>query len=295
MVDQFARGGLDESKTYDVLPSSTAVMKLIGLPDLPIRAGVHALDAVYNHGVKPSQMKQILDELANPPLVMIWNKGANGVPSLNVVTSMSNNDGEPFVIALHPSKASRQGKHHYLATITQKQPRAILDMVREGGALYVGGGEIAGIKDAELQAASRFAKEKRGKEARDLKDVIASRDDLPNLVRNVLYSKDLERFKSGQSGVGQTRERNSCASIAIWSRSWRRRPAPMAARCNSMRCFHELHAVLRSSSRKQDIPTVGIKRKKRCNFDSCSALHSLVGRAGVEPTTNGLKVRCSTN
>lgn len=215
LIDQFIRGGLDETKTYDVLPSSTAVMKMIGLPDLPIRAGVHALEAVYNHGVKPSQMKQILEELANPKMVMIWNKGANGVPSLNVVTSMSNNDGEPFVIALHPSKASRQGKHHYLATITQKQPRAILDMVREGGALYVGTGEIAGVASADLQSALRFAKEKRGKEARDLKDAIASRDDLPNLVRGVLYSKDLEKFKGDPSAGEAPKFSRSAAAPAM--------------------------------------------------------------------------------
>lgn len=43
------------------------------------------------------------------------------------------------------------------------------------------------------------------------------------------------------------------------------------------------------------IPMVGIKQKSRYNFNSCSGLYSLVGRAGVEPTTNGLKVRCSTN
>ena len=37
------------------------------------------------------------------------------------------------------------------------------------------------------------------------------------------------------------------------------------------------------------------KEKPRYRFDSRVSLLYLVGRAGVEPTTNGLKVRCSTN
>ena len=36
-------------------------------------------------------------------------------------------------------------------------------------------------------------------------------------------------------------------------------------------------------------------KKPRYLFDSGVSLLYLVGRAGVEPTTNGLKVRCSTN
>lgn len=196
LVDKFVRGGLDETKTYEVLPSSTAVMKLVGLPDLPIHAGVHALDALYNHGVKPSQMKQVLDELANPRVVMIWDKGRGGEMSLNFVTSMSNGQGLPFVIGLKPNRGSRQGRHHWLATVTEKQPSSILGMIRDGGAVFVGEGNIAGIDAAALREALRFAKEKRGKESRDLKAVMASRDGIPNLVQGTLYSKDLEVFKS---------------------------------------------------------------------------------------------------
>ncbi|ARU06115.1 hypothetical protein CCO03_16845 [Comamonas serinivorans] len=190
-VDAFIRGGLDETKTHEVLPSSTEVMKAVGLPDLPIRAGVHALDALYNHGVKPSQMKQVLEELANPRLVMVWNKGSRGEMSLNFVTSMSNDRGEPFIIAIRPNKTGREGRHHWVATITQKQPRAILEMVRDGGAIYVGQGEIASIGAQEMREALRFAKEKRGKEARDLMQAIGTKDDLPNLVQRVLYAKDV--------------------------------------------------------------------------------------------------------
>ena len=36
-------------------------------------------------------------------------------------------------------------------------------------------------------------------------------------------------------------------------------------------------------------------KKPRYLIDSGVSLLYLVGRAGVEPTTNGLKVRCSTN
>lgn len=195
VVDQFVRGGLDATKTYEVLPSSTAVMKMLGLPDLPVHAGVHAMDALYNHGVKPSQMKQILDELANPRMVMVWNKGSRGELSLNFVTSMSNAQGEPFIIAVKPNRSTRAGRHHWVATVTQKQPRAILDMVREGGAMYVGEGEIAGVGAQEMREALRFAKEKRGKEARGLMQAIGTRDSLPNLVHRVLYAKDLDGFK----------------------------------------------------------------------------------------------------
>ncbi len=198
LVDQFVRGGLDETKTYEVLPSSTAVMKMLGLPDLPVHAGVHAMDALYNHGVKPSQMKQILDELANPRMVMVWNKGSRGDLSLNFITSMSNAQGEPFIIAVKPNRSTRAGRHHWIATVTQKQPRAILDMVREGGAMYVGEGEIAGVGSQEMREALRFAKEKRGKEARGLMQAIGTRDSLPNLVQRVLYAKDLETFNGAQ-------------------------------------------------------------------------------------------------
>ena len=202
LVDQFVRGGLDETKTYEVLPSSTAVMKLVGLPDLPIHAGGHALDALYNHGVKPSQMKQVLDELANPRMVMVWNKGSRGELSLNFVTSMSNDKGEPFVIAIKPNRSGREGRHHWVATVTQKQPRAIVDMVREGGTLYAGEGDIAGIGRQEMREALRFAKEKRGKEARDLMQAIGTKDSLPNLVQRVLYAKDLAAYKEKASTQG---------------------------------------------------------------------------------------------
>ncbi len=203
VVDQFVRGSLDETKTYEVLPSSTAVMKLVGLPDLPIRAGVHALEAVYNHGVTPRQLKQVLDELANPPLVMIWNKGRGGETSLNFVTSMHNSNGDPFVIGLKPNKGSVEGPHHWLATVTEKQPSSILGMVRDGGAVYVGSGEIAGIDAAAMRDALRFAKEKRGKEARELKAVMASSHKLPNLVQGALYAKDLEAFKAQVPAQGE--------------------------------------------------------------------------------------------
>jgi len=198
LVDQFVRGGLDETKTYEVLPSSTAVMKMLGLPDLPVHAGVHAMDALYNHGVKPSQMKRVLDELADPRMVMIWNRGRGGESSLNFVTSMSNAKGEPFIIALHPNKGTIKGRHHWMATVTEKQPSAILAMVRDGGAVYVGEGEIAGIDPKAMREAEQFAKEKRGKEARELKAVMASSHKLPNLVQRVLYAKDLEAFKGAQ-------------------------------------------------------------------------------------------------
>lgn len=198
LVDQFVRGGLDETKTYEVLPSSTAVMKMLGLPDVPVHAGVHAMDALYNHGVKPSQMKQILDELANPRMVMVWNKGSRGDASLNFVTSMSNPQGQPFVIAIKPNRGSVKGRFHWVATVTEKQPRAILDMVREGGAMYAGEGAIAGISEAEMREALRFAKEKRGKEARGLMQAIGTSYSLPNLVQRVLYAKDLESFKGEQ-------------------------------------------------------------------------------------------------
>jgi hypothetical protein len=36
-------------------------------------------------------------------------------------------------------------------------------------------------------------------------------------------------------------------------------------------------------------------KKKALNHQLAKCLNLLVGRAGVEPTTNGLKVRCSTN
>ncbi len=224
LVDQFVRGGLDETKTYEVLPSSTAVMKMVGLPDLPIHAGVHALDALYNHGVKPSQMKRVLDELADPRMVMIWNKGSRGELSLNFVTSMSNDKGEPFIIAVKPNKGSHQGRHHWVATVTQKQPRAIVDMVREGGALYVGEGEIAGIGGQEMREALRFAKEKRGKEARGLMQAIGTSYSLPNLVQRTLYAKDLDAFKEAaraQSGGAPMYSRggNADSDIAPWEQA----------------------------------------------------------------------------
>ncbi len=36
------------------------------------------------------------------------------------------------------------------------------------------------------------------------------------------------------------------------------------------------------------------KAQKGCNPESCNLSILLVGRMGIEPTTNGLKVRCST-
>ena len=196
LVDQFVRGGLDESKTYDVLPSSTAVMRMMGLPDLPIRTSTHSLDALYISGIKLSQLKSVLDQLANPQLVMISNRGIRGEMSLNFVTNMENAQGLPLVIALKPKLSARQGRNHWWATITEKQPDSILEMLKSGGGLYVGGGEIAGIKAEDLRAAMRYAKEKQGSEARELVQAIGTNDSLPNLVQRVLYAKDLDKFKS---------------------------------------------------------------------------------------------------
>lgn len=143
-------------------------------------------------------MKRLLDELAAPRLAMIWNRGRNGETSLNFVTSMSDAQGEPFVIALRPNKGSVEGRHHWVATVTPRNPNALLGMVRDGGAMYVGEGEIAGVDAKALREALQFAKEKRGKEARELKAVMASSHELPNLVQQTLYAQDLERFKGEQ-------------------------------------------------------------------------------------------------
>ena len=196
LVEQFVRGGLDESKTYDVLPLSTAVMRMMGLPDLPIRTSTHSLDALYISGIKLSQLKSVLDQLANPQLVMISNRGIRGEMSLNFVINMENAQGLPLVIALKPKLSARQGRNHWWATITEKQPDSILEMLKSGGGLYVGGGEIAGIKAEDLRAAMRYAKEKQGSEARELVQAIGTNDSLPNLVQRVLYAKDLDNFKS---------------------------------------------------------------------------------------------------
>ena len=196
LVEQFVRGGLDESKTYDVLPLSTAVMRMMGLPDLPIRTSTHSLDALYISGIKLSQLKSVLDQLANPQLVMISNRGIRGEMSLNFVINMENAQGLPLVIALKPKLSARQGRNHWWATITEKQPDSILEMLKSGGGLYVGGGEIAGIKAEDLRAAMRYAKEKQGSEARELVQAIGTNDSLPNLVQRVLYAKDLDKFKS---------------------------------------------------------------------------------------------------
>ena len=212
LVDRFVQGDVDAAVTHEILPTSTDSMRMLGLPDLPVRIGSHALDALYNHGVTPTQMKQLIDELENPRMVMIWNRGRGGETSLNFVTSMHNAKGEPFVIGMHPARGSRQGRHHWVATVTEKQPRAILDMVRDGGALYVGYGEIAGISDKELRDALRFAKEKRGKQSRDLKAVMASRDGLQNLVRETLYAKDLERVKSSNPNILHQRTQQTKAA-----------------------------------------------------------------------------------
>jgi len=198
LVDAHIRGTLDSTKTHELLPQSPSVMRMMGLPDLPIRVGSHTLDSLYNHGVTPSQMKRLLDELAAPRLAMIWNRGRNGETSLNFVTSMSDAQGEPFVIALHPNKGSVEGRHHWVATVTPRNPNALLGMVRDGGAMYVGEGEIAGVDAKALREALQFAKEKRGKEARELKAVMASSHELPNLVQQTLYAQDLERFKGEQ-------------------------------------------------------------------------------------------------
>ena len=168
----------------------------MGLPDLPIRTSTHSLDALYNHGVKPSQLKSVLDQLANPQLVMVWNRGSRGEMSLNFVTNMENAQGLPLVIALKPNRSARQGRNHWLATITEKQPDSILEMLKSGGGLYVGGEEIAGIKAEDLRAAMRYAKEKQGSEARELVQAIGTNDNSLNLVQRVLYAKDLDKFKS---------------------------------------------------------------------------------------------------
>ena len=77
-----------------------------------------------------------------------------------------------------------------------KATRLHFGMLKSGGGLYVGGGEIAGIKAEDLRAAMRYAKEKQGSEARGLVQAIGTNDSLPNLVQRVLYAKDLDKFKS---------------------------------------------------------------------------------------------------
>ena len=44
-----------------------------------------------------------------------------------------------------------------------------------------------------------------------------------------------------------------------------------------------------------NIPTVGIKDKSRCDFDSCNGFSYLGWLMGLEPTTTGITILGSTN
>jgi hypothetical protein len=200
LVDRFVRGEAGRALTHELLPSSTTVMKALGMPDLPVRIGTHALDSLYNHGVTPSQLKRVPGELADPRMVMIWSWG-KGDSSLNFVTGMKDAKGEPLVVAIRPNAGRVQGPHHWVATVTPMQPASMLRAVREGAALFVGDGEIAGVGAKDLSDALRFAKEKRGKEARELRQSFARSDSLPNLVQGVVYQKTLDTARGKADSI----------------------------------------------------------------------------------------------
>ena len=56
----------------------------------------------------------------------------------------------------------------------------------------------------------------------------------------------------------------------------------------------KLRATLFSSKDQED-GSKGGRAMKKAPTKICKCLISLVSRAGIEPTTYGLKVRCSTN
>ena len=58
---------------------------------------------------------------------------------------------------------------------------------------------------------------------------------------------------------------------------------------------HLAVAAARIEGKRGENPTFPYVLLQRGTAEHAKSLNGLVGRAGVEPATNGLKVRCSTN
>lgn len=181
VVDDFLNKTLDLTRQHVLFPSSPASMQVLGLPDLPVMVGKHAL-SYANIRLTTREMKSLPEMMADPQLVY-FHEGQDGEPSLNFVLDSGGYKGVN-VVALKPNITGEGGAGiHYVATLLNVRPEAIVREAREGRVMYQGNVTVPGVKDAIQEA-----KRKNGRESAELR---------ASMARNLGLTATLQRVMKG--------------------------------------------------------------------------------------------------
>lgn len=204
VVDSFLAKTLDLTKAHTLFPSTPASMQVLGLPDLPVKIGKHAL-SYANIRLTSQEMKALPEMLADPQLVYL-HEGRDGEMSLNFVLDSGGYNGA-HVVALQPNKTGKSELDvHYVATLLNVRPESIAREVREGRGVYQGN-----VSTPLIKAAFQEAKVKNGRESAGLRELMSRRFGLSTTLPRVMYRTDLvkmidagkARFSEDEASGGQ--------------------------------------------------------------------------------------------
>lgn len=189
VVSEYLSGALDRTKTHTLLDSTPASMQAMGLPNLQVRVGVHALDYA-NIRLTQAQLEDLPRQLAQPKAVYI-HEGKEG-PSINFVTEYGNASGL-VVAAMRPNQYLGDGATgHFVVTLINIPANRIVDEMREGNGVFTSSPDAL----PGLRAALDIAKRKNGRQASELRTLLARRYNLPSLTKRLLYPSDLVKMIS---------------------------------------------------------------------------------------------------
>lgn len=194
VVDAFLDKTLDRTKAHTLFPSTPASMQVLGLPDLPVMIGKHALDYA-NIRLTSQEMKALPEMMADPQLVYL-HEGADGELSLNFVLDSGGYNGAN-VVALHPNRTGKGEREvHYVATLMNIRPESIAREVREGRGMYQGE-----VNAPVIKAAFQEAKRKSGRESAGLRELMSRRFGRSATLPRIMYRTDLVKLVSSGTAL----------------------------------------------------------------------------------------------
>lgn len=197
VVADYLEHKLDSSRTHVLLPTTPASMQLLGMPNLEVRIGMHAL-SYANIRLTRAQMEDLPRQLAQPELV--YAHGGRDGWSLNFVTEYGNAGGR-VVVALRPNQHVREPRNaHYVATILDVPLHVVLREVRAGHTLFAGDmADLAGAREA-LNHANR----ENGRQASEVRRTVADSFGLSPVLTRVMRQSDLVKLvESGKADYAQ--------------------------------------------------------------------------------------------
>lgn len=120
-VDAVLDGAIDEEARID-LGETPAVLRAVGLPDMPLVTTGDVIDKVhYDHGLTRDQIKDLPDLLADP--IAVFESDTRPGAFVVVVDTVAR--GMPVVVAVHPNRRMGRTEVNFLASAYPKQNAAI--------------------------------------------------------------------------------------------------------------------------------------------------------------------------